>query len=560
MVFFDYKVLLKLELEALNHLLMLLLEVRNERLKNSVDASDNVESSDRESDSEESSRDTSRDEDDLLSLPFCARDISSELYDLATWLDEVGSFPAKISVRSRMTMADDLDFFKSYPWEKKSFDLTLTYLKNQINLRKQGQMYNEKKNASYALYGFPWAFLIIILNYFVWIYEVVPYLGKYIGKSSDTLLLIPHLLRWYTLKSDNIVEGDPFKYKGRSTKIVHPYLTPTPYTNEVNDTVIDVLKTQLKGVTVLTAGDEYLGDHNIIQPCVNSVSSRQKNVLSTSNDGSIENLSDRVVSLEQSMVEVAANVRKEKLRRIEKNKKTTREDNIVHVNITTFDEDLATVDEDFAAIDEYFTDGVNEVTVDVADKVTGDHVDEVAVDAVDEVTGDVVDEVEIDGVVGDVVACAVDPVAVGDVVDEVASAVDDVEGAVDLVAVDVIDEVVVTVDVVAGAVDDVVGTVDPMTVDVVDEVAVTIDVVAVDDVAGDEVAGAVDPVTVDISDEVADDAIDEVTEENEEEKTKKKSVDDEEEKEEDDCAENSVNVMSIVMEINGEINGEAKNN
>ncbi|KAH0690086.1 hypothetical protein KY289_017444 [Solanum tuberosum] len=55
---------------------------------NSVDGSDNVESSEGESDSEESSRDTSRDLKDHLSLPICARDISGELYHLARWLDE----------------------------------------------------------------------------------------------------------------------------------------------------------------------------------------------------------------------------------------------------------------------------------------------------------------------------------------------------------------------------------------------------------------------------------------------------------------------------------------
>uniref|UniRef100_M1DWS3 Ulp1 protease family, C-terminal catalytic domain containing protein n=1 Tax=Solanum tuberosum TaxID=4113 RepID=M1DWS3_SOLTU len=168
-------------------------------------------------------------------------------------------------------MEDDLNLFKSYPWGKQSFDLTLTYLKNRINLRKQRGMHNEKKNACYALYGFSWDFL-------VWIYEAFTYLGKYAGKSLDTPLPVPRLLGWYTSKSDDIVEGDPFKSKGRSTKIVHPYFIPTvremgqnymkifkPYTDEVKDAVIDVLKAQLKGVTILTAVavnivDEVAGD------------------------------------------------------------------------------------------------------------------------------------------------------------------------------------------------------------------------------------------------------------------------------------------------------------
>ncbi|KAH0669621.1 hypothetical protein KY285_023782 [Solanum tuberosum] len=128
---------------------------------------------------------------------------------------------SKIVDSNHIKMADDLDFFNSYPWGK------------------------------------------------VWIYEAFPYLGEYVRKSLDTPLPIPHLLRWYTSKSNNIVEGDPFKYKGRSTKFVHPYLTPTvremeqnymatykPYKDEVKDAVIDVLKAQLKGVTVIISGVE----------------------------------------------------------------------------------------------------------------------------------------------------------------------------------------------------------------------------------------------------------------------------------------------------------------
>ncbi|KAG5580113.1 hypothetical protein H5410_050740 [Solanum commersonii] len=84
-----------------------------------ADASDNVECSVGESDSEESSRDTSHDEDDPLSLPIGARDISSELYDLATWLDEVGSFPTNIYLRSTMTVYRD---FRKILVEQKLYD------------------------------------------------------------------------------------------------------------------------------------------------------------------------------------------------------------------------------------------------------------------------------------------------------------------------------------------------------------------------------------------------------------------------------------------------------
>ncbi|KAH0743240.1 hypothetical protein KY290_031233 [Solanum tuberosum] len=342
----------------------------------SPDESDNVESSEGESNSEESSRD----EEDPLSLPICARDISGELYDLATWLDEVGSFRAMISGTCFGHLRHIPDYFKF-----------------------NGQIVH------------------YMLLRRVWIYEAFPYLGKYAGKSLDTPLPISCLLRWCTPKSNNIVEGDPFKYKGRSTKFVHSYLTPIvrvmeqnymatfkPYIDEVKDAVINVLKAQLKGVTILTSG--------------------------------VESADDEYLAI---------------------------------------DEDLAAVDESFAAIDEYFMDGVDEVAVAVVDKVKGDHVDEVAVDAVDEVAGDVVDEVAgdvvdevvvdgvaVDGVTGDEVACAVDPVTV---VDEVAvDVVDEMAGAVDPVAADVVDEVIVTIDNVAG--DEVVGAIDPVTVDIVDEV------------------------------------------------------------------------------------------
>ncbi|KAG5577398.1 hypothetical protein H5410_057532 [Solanum commersonii] len=78
----------------------------------SAQASDDVESSEEKTDSgdEESSRDTrdtGDEDDDPLSLPICAREISSKSYNLTTWMDELGSFPTKISVRARMTLYHD---------------------------------------------------------------------------------------------------------------------------------------------------------------------------------------------------------------------------------------------------------------------------------------------------------------------------------------------------------------------------------------------------------------------------------------------------------------------
>ncbi|KAH0651105.1 hypothetical protein KY284_031017 [Solanum tuberosum] len=235
-------------------------------------------------------------------------------------------------------------------------------------------------------------FVCSLYGFQVWIYEVFPYLEKYAGKSLDTPLPIPRLLRWYTSKSDDIFEGDPFKYKERSTKIVHSYLIPIvremgqnyikifkSYMDEVKDAGIDVLKVQLKSVTVLTADNE---------------------------------------------------------------------------DLTAIDEDFAAIDEYFTdGVNEVTVDVVNKVTCDHVDKLTGDVVDEVAVDdVVDDVVGavDVIDEVAVavdvvavDFMTVDDVAGAFDPVTVN-VVEEVAIdevAVGKVAGAIDPVVVDVIDEV-----------------------------------------------------------------------------------------------------------------------
>ncbi|KAM3283738.1 hypothetical protein P3S67_022536 [Capsicum chacoense] len=79
------------------------------------------------------------------------------------------------------------------------------------------------------------------------------------------------------------MEGDLFKYKGNSSKIVHLYLTPTigkmeqrymkifkPYTYKVKDSSIDALKVNIRGVTLLTSSaevadeDKDLGSHNYV--------------------------------------------------------------------------------------------------------------------------------------------------------------------------------------------------------------------------------------------------------------------------------------------------------
>ncbi|XP_016561948.1 uncharacterized protein LOC107861072 [Capsicum annuum] len=177
--------------------------------------------------------------------------------------------------------------------------------------------------------------------FLVWIYEALPHLGRYADKSLDSTLPILQLLRWHTSKCDNIMEGDPFKYKGNNTKIVHPYLTSTvhemeqrymktfkPYTDKVKDTSIDALKVQLKGVTVLTSSaevtnkDEDLGGHHYVSSLARACDHASSSGLKTSADASNDDDQCKCVAfLEKSLLNIASFVRGERLKRIEKNMK-----------------------------------------------------------------------------------------------------------------------------------------------------------------------------------------------------------------------------------------------
>ncbi|KAF3657704.1 hypothetical protein FXO38_13574 [Capsicum annuum] len=124
----------------------------------------------------------------------------------------------------------------------------------------------------------------------VWIYDAFPHLGRYASKSLDSPLLISRLLRWHTLKYDNIMEGDPFKYKENNTMVVDE--------------------------------DEDLGGHHYVpippRPCDHAGSSGLKPSPDASND---DDLHESVALLEKSLLDITSSVRDERLRRIEKNKK-----------------------------------------------------------------------------------------------------------------------------------------------------------------------------------------------------------------------------------------------
>ncbi|KAF3669499.1 hypothetical protein FXO38_07554 [Capsicum annuum] len=100
------------------------------------------------------------------------------------------------------------------------------------------------------------------------------------------------------------------------------------YIDEFKDTSIDVLKAELKGVTVLTSSvanmddDKELSGNNYVSslaPACNHVgSSGQKNATCTSNDG---DLCEHVALLEKTVLKNSYYIRDERLTRIEKNKK-----------------------------------------------------------------------------------------------------------------------------------------------------------------------------------------------------------------------------------------------
>ncbi|KAM3307399.1 hypothetical protein P3S67_009142 [Capsicum chacoense] len=67
--------------------------------------------------------------------------------------------PLKKVNSNRIKIADDLEFFGGYSWGKKSFELTLNYLKKKTDLTKQKEAFVKKNNTSYA-FGYMRPFLI----------------------------------------------------------------------------------------------------------------------------------------------------------------------------------------------------------------------------------------------------------------------------------------------------------------------------------------------------------------------------------------------------------------
>ncbi|KAM3205675.1 hypothetical protein P3L10_029085 [Capsicum annuum] len=195
----------------------------------------------------------------------------------------------------------------------------MDYLKKKNDLKKQKEVFDEKQKASYALFGFPWAFMI-------WIYEAFPHLGEFAGKSMDEPLPIPRILRWHTSKNDKIIEGDPFKYKGKVTENVHPYIIPTV------QYVLNGLKKELEGVTVLTLNEDSddegdLGGNSVgVRVGDDDSPSTSKDAAGTSFPG---DLHKRVAALEEVVLDIATYIKE---KRIKKKENDERQHERVHVH------------------------------------------------------------------------------------------------------------------------------------------------------------------------------------------------------------------------------------
>ncbi|KAM3200922.1 hypothetical protein P3L10_033285 [Capsicum annuum] len=197
---------------------------------------------------------------------------------------------------------------------KKTFQLTLDYLKKKSDMEKQREVFDEKQKASYSLFRFSMAFM-------VWIYKVFPHLGNFDRKSTNEPFLIPRILRWHTTKSDQIIKGDPFKYKGKVTENVHSYIIPTvcetkldhmitlkPYTDEVKNNVFDGLRKELEGVIVLISNEDSEDDGDLggnpVGVCIgdDDTLSTSKDTEGTSFPGDLHN---RVVALKEAVLDIA---------------------------------------------------------------------------------------------------------------------------------------------------------------------------------------------------------------------------------------------------------------
>ncbi|PHT59377.1 hypothetical protein CQW23_01740 [Capsicum baccatum] len=197
-------------------------------------------------DSEESEgigRNNDDGDNDPLFVPSLSRFIFVKRYDLRTIMDEVRSFPAKISVRLRMIIYQE---FKQVFVDQ---ELKKRFKRSYFgHLRKLPE--HLKFNGQFGCMR-PFFILENLLE------------NQWISSFPF------RALKWHTTKSDQMIEGDPFKYKGKVTENVHPYIIPTihqtkmdymitfdPYIDKVKNNILDGLKQELEGVIVLILNED----------------------------------------------------------------------------------------------------------------------------------------------------------------------------------------------------------------------------------------------------------------------------------------------------------------
>ncbi|KAM3327275.1 hypothetical protein P3S67_002401 [Capsicum chacoense] len=129
------------------------------------------------------------------------------------------------------------------------------------------------------------------------------------------------------------IEGDPFKYKGKVTENVHPYIIPTvretnmdymimfePYMDEVKNNVLNGLKKELEGVTVLTSNEDSDDDGDLggnpigVRVGDDDSLSTSKDTAGTSSPG---DLHKRVASFEEAVLDIAAYIKEKRMKKKE---------------------------------------------------------------------------------------------------------------------------------------------------------------------------------------------------------------------------------------------------
>ncbi|OIT29272.1 hypothetical protein A4A49_34360 [Nicotiana attenuata] len=143
------------------------------------------------------------------------------------------------------------------------FEIRIEYLKKDmfpiyksyVSKRKGNNISGKKsKSASYALYGFPWAFM-------AWSYEAILLFGRSAEKSKVISISLPRMLRWRIKRVTSKPDWDPFKQRaddpGGAPLPIHTlcemdmdYMKNlVPYDDEVADPIIDQLAVDLEWVT-----------------------------------------------------------------------------------------------------------------------------------------------------------------------------------------------------------------------------------------------------------------------------------------------------------------------